>query len=143
MAGMCRGLTPIFARACLGRLCVTPPDMVCCFLHFRFKLPPAAHDRLLFRLSHPPLQDAPNSSSTWLVSEFTKADPLAKMIITNQYGATDGFFWCHHTFTHENLDNVTRFDADQQIQLNQAIAQAVRVTQAELLTGAWGDAWVR
>ena len=58
-------------------------------------------------------------------------------MIDNVGGAADAFFFSHHTFTHENLDNATRYDADQQLGLNIALAKPVRETRS---AGPWaGD----
>lgn len=70
-------------------------------------------------------QTAPASQSTWSRSEILAADPLATMVINNQNSVVDRLHWCHHTFTHENLDNATLYDAQEQIKLNIAMAGPV------------------
>lgn len=53
-----------------------------------------------------------------------RADDLAALVLDNDGNATDEFHWCHHTFTHQNMDNITLYDARKQIKYN--IQMAVR-----------------
>lgn len=70
-------------------------------------------------------QDAPSAPAGWSISAILAKDPLANAVINSPNGEATAFFWCHHTFSHENLDNATTFDADQQIGLNQVMAGSV------------------
>ncbi|OUM66708.1 carbohydrate-binding module family 1 protein [Piromyces sp. E2] len=45
------------------------------------------------------------------------------------------FFWSSHTFTHENLDNVSRSDVDNEIRLNIEIAERLGLTEKEYWSG--------
>ncbi|KIZ05898.1 hypothetical protein MNEG_2062 [Monoraphidium neglectum] len=67
-------------------------------------------------------QSTKTNNATWNVADFSAGDPLANFIITNTNGQADGFFYDHHTFSHENLDNATSFDTDIQIELNMQMA---------------------
>jgi hypothetical protein len=80
-------------------------------------------------------QGALNFSSQWSASQIRALDPVASAIASNANGIADAFWWSHHTFTHENLDNATAYDARAQIELN--IAMAV------CLGGGWGAGWGR
>jgi hypothetical protein len=51
-----------------------------------------------------------------------RADERARMVLRDTDGMTRNFFFSHHTFTHENLDNATRHDSSQQILLNVKMA---------------------
>ncbi|KAI8465295.1 MAG: hypothetical protein J3K34DRAFT_461466 [Monoraphidium minutum] len=57
--------------------------------------------------------------------ELLRGDGLAALAMDDVGGAANGFFWSHHTFTHQYLDNATAFDATQQIGLNKAMAEAL------------------
>ncbi|ORX79585.1 hypothetical protein BCR32DRAFT_205435 [Anaeromyces robustus] len=45
------------------------------------------------------------------------------------------FFWCSHTFTHENLDNASRTDVDNEIRLNIEIAKMLNLVDEEWWSG--------
>jgi hypothetical protein len=77
----------------------------------------------------PPAAPAPftqdaltNFTAKWSASEIKANDPVAAAVIANSYGLANAFWWSHHTFTHENLDNATSFDARAQIELNMVMA---------------------
>lgn len=57
----------------------------------------------------------------WNVTAL-KLDPRAKLVIANTNGIATKFFWSDHTFTHENLDNATSYDAYHQIALNRLMS---------------------
>lgn len=67
-------------------------------------------------------KDVASNKAAWNSTTFKVYDPVAAAIIDNINGIADGFFWSHHTFTHENLDNATFYDVDQQMDLNMEIA---------------------
>jgi hypothetical protein len=58
-----------------------------------------------------------NPDTSWWNATLWKTDPLYKEIAFGTSGMQ--FFLGHHTFTHENMNNVTYNDAYQQIRLNQ------------------------
>ena len=62
-----------------------------------------------------------NPDISWWDPTLWLNDPLYKEITGIGNTAASGlqFFLGHHTFTHENLNNVTYNDAYQQIRLNQ------------------------
>eukprot|EP00833_Pecoramyces_ruminatium_P006869 jgi/Orpsp1_1/1180901/evm.model.c7180000075072.1 len=45
------------------------------------------------------------------------------------------FFWCSHTFTHENLDNASRSDVDNEIRVNLEIAKMLDLIGEEWWSG--------
>ncbi|KAG4092075.1 carbohydrate-binding module family 1 protein [Neocallimastix lanati (nom. inval.)] len=45
------------------------------------------------------------------------------------------FFWSSHTFTHENLDDVSKSDVDNEIRLNIDVAKALGLTEKEYWSG--------
>jgi hypothetical protein len=71
------------------------------------------------------LQDAPTFSSKWDPNQIVANDAVAAAIIADTNGIANAFWWSHHTFTHENLDNATSYDARAQIELNMAMAVGV------------------
>lgn len=68
-------------------------------------------------------QNASSLPATWSKTEFM-SDPVAAMLLDNTNCVQDAFFYSHHTFSHQNLDNATLYDVDTQIELN--IQMAVR-----------------
>ena len=58
-----------------------------------------------------------NPGTSWWNATLWKTDPLYNEIAFGTSGME--FFLGHHTFTHENLNNVTYHDAEQQIRINQ------------------------
>jgi len=50
------------------------------------------------------------------------------MVLANTGNILSGFFFSHHTFTHQNLDNATTYDATQQLALNTKMAAALGLT---------------
>ena len=62
-----------------------------------------------------------NPDTSWWNATLWKTDPLYNEIAFGTSGME--FFLGHHTFTHENLNNVTYHDAEQQIRLNQVRSQ--------------------
>jgi hypothetical protein len=78
-------------------------------------------------------QGALESPSTWNITAFLNGDALAAEVATNG-PSRSLFFYSHHTWSHQNLDNTTLFDAQVQIQLNKRIADAVR--QRERFAGS-------
>ena len=62
-----------------------------------------------------------NPDTSWWNDTLWKTDPLYNEIAFGASGLQ--FFLGHHTFTHENLNNVTYNDAEQQIRLNQVRCQ--------------------
>jgi hypothetical protein len=58
-----------------------------------------------------------NPDTSWWNATLWKTDPLYNEIAFGASGMQ--FFLGHHTFTHENMNNVTYNDAYQQIRLNQ------------------------
>ncbi|GBF97931.1 hypothetical protein Rsub_10604 [Raphidocelis subcapitata] len=81
--------------------------------------------------------DAPagalDSPSTWNVTAFLSGDALANEVATNG-PSRSLFFYSHHTWSHQNLDNTTLYDAQVQIQLNKRIADADYLNIAALPT---------
>ncbi|KAI8474659.1 MAG: hypothetical protein J3K34DRAFT_465487 [Monoraphidium minutum] len=67
---------------------------------------------------------AADAKAGWSLAAMTARDPLAAAVVADAGGAATEFFWSHHTFTHQNLDNATSYDAAQQIGLNIDIAAA-------------------
>ncbi|KIZ05734.1 hypothetical protein MNEG_2222 [Monoraphidium neglectum] len=63
-------------------------------------------------------QTAVGSSGNWSLANIQAKDALATAVRANTGNVATAFSYCHHTFTHENLDNATWFDADQQLALN-------------------------
>lgn len=61
-------------------------------------------------------------SAGWNKTAFAAADALFAAIAANTGNFATSFFYNHHTFTHQNLDNVTFSDAVLQLQLNQLMA---------------------
>jgi hypothetical protein len=70
----------------------------------------------------PRFQGALTFSSKWSPTQIRANDPVAAAVISNTNNVATSFWWSHHTFTHENLDNATSFDARAQIELNIAMA---------------------
>jgi hypothetical protein len=62
-----------------------------------------------------------NPDTSWWNATLWKSDPLYNEIAFGASGMQ--FFLGHHTFTHENMNNVTYNDAYQQIRLNQVRIQ--------------------
>ena len=62
-----------------------------------------------------------NPDTSWWNPTLWLNDPLYKEItgLGNTVASGLQFFLGHHTFTHENMNNVTYHDAEQQIRLNQ------------------------
>ena len=58
-----------------------------------------------------------NPDTSWWNATLWKTDPLYNEIAFGTSGMQ--YFLGHHTFTHENMNNVTYNDAEQQIRLNQ------------------------
>ena len=58
-----------------------------------------------------------NPDTSWWNATLWKTDPLYYEIAFGTSGMQ--YFLGHHTFTHENMNNVTYNDAEQQIRLNQ------------------------
>ncbi|GBF97916.1 hypothetical protein Rsub_10589 [Raphidocelis subcapitata] len=73
------------------------------------------------------------SPSTWNVTAFLSGDALAAEVAGNA-DTRSGFFYSHHTWSHQNLDNATLYDAQVQIQLNKRIAAADYLNIAALPT---------
>lgn len=71
----------------------------------------------------------PQSLPTGWDPAVIKSDPRAFEILkdVDGTGLTSKFFFSHHTFTHENLDNATTYDAKQQIALNKLMAKAMNL----------------
>lgn len=61
---------------------------------------------------------AATNNATWSAAAFAAGDPLAAWMMDPVGGAGDDFFFSHHTFSHQNLDNATTYDTDIQIELN-------------------------
>jgi hypothetical protein len=89
----------------------------------RFTAPQPHIHRSLHKLTN--LQGALTSPSTWNITAFLAGDTLAAEVANNT-ATRNTFFFSHHTWSHQNLDNATLYDAQVQIQLNKRLAQAVR-----------------
>ncbi|OUM66707.1 hypothetical protein PIROE2DRAFT_29580, partial [Piromyces sp. E2] len=63
-----------------------------------------------------------------------KKDDLYKFFNHNETIQKE-FFWSSHTFTHENLDNVSRSDVDNEIRLNIEIAERLGLKEKEYWSG--------
>ena len=75
---------------------------------------------------YPHPQGAATNNASWTVEAFRAGDPLAKWLIDNVGGSAEEFFYSHHTFSHQNLDNATTYDTDIQIGLNIQMAVGSR-----------------
>ena len=71
-----------------------------------------------------------NPDTSWWNATLWKTDPLYNEIAFGASGLQ--YFLGHHTFTHENMNNVTRHDAEQQIRLNQ-VRSALPAASSSLL----------
>ena len=81
---------------------------------------------------------APGAKDTykaWSQRTIINRDALAAAVIRNTSGVASAFTWSHHTFTHENLDNATLYDADAQLFLN--IRMAVRLMRECVCAQGW------
>jgi hypothetical protein len=78
-----------------------------------------------------------NPNTSWWNPTLWKTDPLYNEIAFGASGKE--FFLGHHTFTHENLNNVTYYDAEQQIRLNQVrcLLPHPSCRQPTELAGTW------
>lgn len=60
-------------------------------------------------------QNALATVSNWNVSIMRNEDPLFERISLNTNNLANSFWWSHHTWSHQNLDNATFYDADMQV----------------------------
>jgi len=65
--------------------------------------------------------------------EYLEQDELFKYFKVKENRAN--FFWCSHTFTHENLDNASRTDVDNEIRVNIEIAKKLDLINEEWWSG--------
>ncbi|ORX42189.1 hypothetical protein BCR36DRAFT_587375 [Piromyces finnis] len=67
-------------------------------------------------------------------NKVIEKDDLYKFFYHNETIQKE-FFWSSHTFTHENLDNVSRSDVDNEIRLNIEIAEKLGLVDKEYWSG--------
>jgi len=66
--------------------------------------------------------------------DYLAKDELYKYFKVKENRAN--FFWCSHTFTHENLDNASRTDVDNEIRVNIEVAKKLDLVGEEWWSGA-------
>jgi len=65
--------------------------------------------------------------------EYLSQDDLFQYFKVKENRAN--FFWCSHTFTHENLDNASRSDVDNEIRVNIEMAKKLNLVDEEWWSG--------